>query len=299
MEGRTNYIKKHPILFALFILLLANIFWKYLRPIEGNLLVDKKSPHYVNGLYYSDGRFYESVDVITQKMYMQVFSDIKSVKKEATIKYGDYDCEDMSECAALMIEAWDLVGLDHPELLAYGTITIREIDSNTMKASYHRPIRTKFWVSIYEKRIARIIDDIKKETKGMSEYEKVKYVYDYIGRREYNPLFNPYTQTDQSAYSVFIKKKGVCAAFARASQLIFQNIGIESYVAIGTTNGPHAWNIVSIDGEYYYYDSTIATGYKSSSPRYYSGIGASPAKYSLKYKELYPDLNGEKHLFFE
>lgn len=297
MEGRKNFIRKYPILFVVLLILLANIFWKYLRPIEGNPLVDKKSPHYVNGLYYSDGRFYDAADDITQKMYMQVFDDIKNVRKESEIKYSDYGCEGMSDCVTLMIEAWDLVGLDHPELLAYGTISMREIDLTMMKASYHRPIRSKFMVSIYERRIARIIDDIKKETKDMSEYEKVKYVYDYIGRREYNPLFNPYTQTDQSAYSVFIKKKGVCAAFARASQLIFQNIGIESYIAVGTTRGPHAWNIVRIDGEYYYYDSTYAAVYKTESKHYYAGIGANKDEYSLKYKELYPDLNGEQYLF--
>ena len=55
---------------------------------------------------------------------------------------------------------------------------------------------------------------------------------------------------NQSIYNVFMNKNAVCAGFAKASQVIFQNIGINSYTITGESTGPHMWNVVELDGKY-------------------------------------------------
>ncbi len=62
---------------------------------------------------------------------------------------------------------------------------------------------------------------------------------------------------------VFLNGKAVCEGYARAVQYLLQKCGIESAEAVGyihKENGeldvPHAWNIVKIDGDYYYIDTT-------------------------------------------
>ncbi len=61
---------------------------------------------------------------------------------------------------------------------------------------------------------------------------------------------------------VFIDHEAVCAGYARAMQYLLQKCGIESAYAAGIahcsdgTSGPHAWNIVKMDGDYYYIDTT-------------------------------------------
>jgi len=90
---------------------------------------------------------------------------------------------------------------------------------------------------------------------SLDEYGKVKYVYDYVVRNtEY--VVNP--PEDQNIYSVFGNNKSVCAGYAKSTQYLLKRLGIDcSYVtgeAVG--QGPHGWNIVGVDGEYYYLDAT-------------------------------------------
>jgi len=63
---------------------------------------------------------------------------------------------------------------------------------------------------------------------------------------------------------VFINKKAVCAGYAKAVQFLLQRYGIECGYCVGDMlkkdeNGEvtaHAWNILKVDGEYYYLDAT-------------------------------------------
>jgi hypothetical protein len=62
---------------------------------------------------------------------------------------------------------------------------------------------------------------------------------------------------------VFLEGKAVCEGYARAMQYLLQKCGVESAEAAGfilkengERDGGHAWNIVKIDGDYYYMDST-------------------------------------------
>lgn len=69
----------------------------------------------------------------------------------------------------------------------------------------------------------------------------------------------------RSICGVFLNGKAVCEGYARAIAYLMQKSGIECSEAAGhvTKNGTndknggaHAWNIIRIDGEYYYMDST-------------------------------------------
>ena len=51
----------------------------------------------------------------------------------------------------------------------------------------------------------------------------------------------------------FVNKKVVCVGYAKALQYILQKYGIESACI---NNEDHSWNLVKIDGDYYYVDAT-------------------------------------------
>ena len=62
---------------------------------------------------------------------------------------------------------------------------------------------------------------------------------------------------------VFLDGKAVCEGYARAIQYLLQKCGVESAEVAGyilkdngERDGGHAWNIIKIDGDYYYLDST-------------------------------------------
>jgi len=96
---------------------------------------------------------------------------------------------------------------------------------------------------------------------GLSEYELVRVVYEYIISTTTYDLDAP---DHQNIYSVFVNRASVCAGFSRAAQLLLNRLGIFSTYVVGTayvpgkTDAPipHAWNLVRVYGEYYYLDVT-------------------------------------------
>ncbi len=62
----------------------------------------------------------------------------------------------------------------------------------------------------------------------------------------------------RSVYGVFVEEKAVCAGYARAYQYLLNRLGIECAYVKGQCNDGewHAWNLIKLEGEYYYVDVT-------------------------------------------
>ncbi len=90
---------------------------------------------------------------------------------------------------------------------------------------------------------------------AMSQYEQVKYIYDYIITNTEYDLEAP---NNQNICSVFIEGRSVCQGYAEAMEYLLQKRGFVISVVNGhVENGNrHAWNILMVDGNYYYLDAT-------------------------------------------
>ena len=104
---------------------------------------------------------------------------------------------------------------------------------------------------------------------GMSEYEKTLAVYEYlINNTAYNlsardknakGISDDEVDSNQNISSVFIDKKTVCAGYSKATQYLLNKLGIFCAYVSGSARGEgnnHAWNLVMMDGDYYFVDTT-------------------------------------------
>lgn len=111
-----------------------------------------------------------------------------------------------------------------------------------------------------DKAIQTIIE--KNIKSGMTDYEKVKALHDYMVLNtayDYENL-NRNTVPDDSynAYGALVKHTAVCQGYAESLDILFAEVGLKSQVITGRmTNGmDHAWNLVQLDGQYYHLDAT-------------------------------------------
>ena len=88
---------------------------------------------------------------------------------------------------------------------------------------------------------------------GKSDYDKSRILHD----RVCDAVIYRFSDNDQSVVGSLLEGASVCSGYARAYQLLLQAVGIPSFCVTGHSRGQnHAWNLVQLDGEWYYTDVT-------------------------------------------
>lgn len=87
------------------------------------------------------------------------------------------------------------------------------------------------------------------------DYEKIKYLYEYIIK---NTEYDLDAENGQNYLSVFENGRSVCQGYATAMQYLMIRSGLFCTLVRGITNSGenHAWNLVKSNGDYYYVDVT-------------------------------------------
>lgn len=101
--------------------------------------------------------------------------------------------------------------------------------------------------------LSKIIKD------GMSEFEKVKAVNDFIVQ---NTSYSFDTEASpHSVYALLTEQKGVCQGYALLAYRLLNALefDVQYVTGVAYANGEgidHAWNLVKVDGKWYYLDTT-------------------------------------------
>lgn len=151
---------------------------------------------------------------------------------------------------------------DHPEIYYLADQYGYEVDSaNQEYFIYYPKYRfTSDEIEEFNQQIETITKPIIDEANTRSDdYEKTKYIYDYIVDQT---AYVEDAKDNQTILSVFLYNESVCAGYAKSLQYLLSKLNIPCSYITGypryEANQAHAWNMVKMNGNFYYMDVTNA-----------------------------------------
>jgi len=92
-------------------------------------------------------------------------------------------------------------------------------------------------------------------TNGMSDFEKEKRIHDALAL---SITYDKNAANAHNIYGAIVDKRCVCQGYTYAFQYLLQLVGVQAHSVVGTSKDgeDHSWNLVLIDGDYYYADVT-------------------------------------------
>lgn len=140
---------------------------------------------------------------------------------------------------------------DHPELFWLSKFEGKTQEGILVSVTYEGLGRYRESFEKVNRIAEQIVSEIPSE---YNTYEKVKYIYEYIIRTTDYVMG---AENSQDIRSALIHKQTVCAGFASAFKFLCDEAGIQCIYVSGAANEvTHAWNMVEIDGKYYWVDTT-------------------------------------------
>ncbi len=193
---------------------------------------------------------YDNISQEQRQLYAEILLIYQTLGSDVPLCSNDVKAvEKVSAC----------VLLDHPEIFYSDGYSYNQymFAGNVQKITYcPNYTLTAEQVSDRQSMIAQTMESYLRELpETATDYEKVKYVYEMV---ILNTEYNLEASDNQNICSVFLGRESVCLGYAKAVQYLLQQVGVEATVVTGTviTGEAHAWNLVKINGQYYYVDAT-------------------------------------------
>ena len=204
-----------------------------------NGITSKAEEYYYNNLP-------EGLHEIYREMYVHIMMNEDSGDIMSKVSADDF------------WKAYYAVLADHPEIFWVGSSAqIKEsgLTKEVVSYSFETTVPTEARASMKENLEAAADGCIMQISADATDYQKIKYVYEYlIDTVEYSSG----SADSQNIQSALLYRASVCAGYSKAFQYILNRMGLFCTYVTGTIKdgGDHGWNMVRIGGNYYYVDVT-------------------------------------------
>lgn len=184
-----------------------------------------------------------------QKIYDEVLS---AVRERRTVTVSTLDKDKLNQ-------VYDCVTADYPELFYISGYTytkhsvMDKLLSISFEGNYEMTAQQQEDAQkIVDDYTAQCFDDLPADA---DQYETAKYLFDYIVT---HTDYDTAAEDNQTILSAMQNGRSVCSGYAKSFQFLLNKAGIPCTLVTGMACGsPHAWNLVLLDGDYYFFDVTF------------------------------------------
>ncbi len=214
--------------------------WGNSEPVE---LTQVGSPYKV---------YYDELSSIEKHAYNEILTNIYDLPE--SIRIPGIDGEQLNSVFTALL-------CDNPDLFFVGrkcslsskmAITNCSVEYILTKEEYAEQ------KALLDEKCAEVISSL---TDPDDEWQTELEIHDYIIENcEYKIVDSEFVYS--SAYGAIVNGEAACEGYSKAAKLLFDMVGIESAVISGnsstpeTEEGPHMWNAVKINGDFYHLDCT-------------------------------------------
>lgn len=225
-------------------------FKQFTRSVQDKMQQAAGKEHASTEPSVSEGRYaYEQLTGEEQIVYDEVLAAIMEQEASVIVSTTDRD---------ILHKAYEYVRADYGGLFWVDGYTYVEsnwlgqvmslefLPSYTMTRHERDEIQTKI-----DERVEQLLGGVSNED---SDYQKARFVYDTIIN---TVTYDSEAENNQNIISAFLEGRTVCQGYSSAIQYLMERLGIPCAIITGEAGGEkHSWNLIMLDGEYYYMDAT-------------------------------------------
>lgn len=198
--------------------------------------------------FIESGYYYSQLTETDKLVYSQIY---RSITQRMEVKVSTLSSDAVDR-------VFNCVCYDHPEIFYVDgySLTSRSRDDVVVSLSFsakyiYDEVQTTGLQGQLDLKVNEIV--INAPTYG-TDYDKVKYVFDTIIEQT---DYVEGAKDNQNMLSVLLYNESVCSGYAKATQYLLNQLGVETTMVIGSANGEsHGWNLVKADNAWYYLDTT-------------------------------------------
>lgn len=192
--------------------------------------------------------YYNNLSTKEKEIYSSIYNCLIDYQSKIELPSADYE---------QIVSINEYVLYDHPEIFYFNYFELQ----NQVDVCYYKPIYTYNQDEVTE--LTKQLENIRNQfisslDSNSSDYDKLKAIYNYVIEKN---TYVDGAKDNQYITSALIYGNTVCSGYVKTIQYLCEAIDINSAYIVGkalndSDNSSHAWNLIELDGDYYYLDAT-------------------------------------------
>jgi len=198
---------------------------------------------------YQNKYYYSKLNAKQKMLYEMLYRGVTAHIEEIDITRLECNSTDVEK-------AFYAMDYDNPQFFWLSSGYTYSYIGNTIYYVQPTYSRTAKEAAAIQPKVEALADSIIENAMKKDDlFERILYIHDVIVNR------TDYTLTGgehiRDIDGVLINGKALCEGYAKSFAYLCQLMGIECICVIGDSDGPHMWNLVKLDGEWYHMDTTF------------------------------------------